>query len=144
MGMSYLDAKVAWNAFLHALSQQGRTLAMPDGVPLVEGAELKYINQIPHTDHCVWLPVYLKACFDETNDYVILRESVAERHGRTFTAFERITAAMRWLLQGRDHRGLIYVAQGYWCDPVNMIGNAFASSRNCRFVVKSPKPPVNL
>ena len=30
---------------------------MPDGIILHEAAELKYINQVPHTDHCVWLPI---------------------------------------------------------------------------------------
>jgi len=85
------------------LSQQEPTGAMPDGILLVEGAELKYINQIPHTDHCVWLPVCLQPYLDETNDYAILREQVMDREGHRRTVFERITDAMRWLLQARDH-----------------------------------------
>jgi cellobionic acid phosphorylase len=36
--------------------------------------------------------------------------------------FERITNAMRWLFQARDERGLSYIAQGDWCDPMNMVG----------------------
>jgi cellobionic acid phosphorylase len=95
---------------------------MPDGILLVEGAELKYINQIPHTDHCVWLPVCLQPYLDETNDYAILREQVVDREGHRRTVFERITHAMRWLLQARDARGLSYIAQGDWCDPMNMVG----------------------
>ena len=122
MGMSYLKPQVARAAFLHALSQQEPTGAMPDGILLVEGAELKYINQIPHTDHCVWLPVCLKAYLDETNDYAILQEPVDRPEGGRRTVFERISNAMRWLLQARDERGLSYIAQGDWCDPMNMVG----------------------
>jgi cellobionic acid phosphorylase len=122
MGMSYLRPQVTRAAFLHALSQQEPSGAMPDGILLVEGAELKYINQIPHTDHCVWLPVCLQPYLDETNDYAILREQVTDREGRRRTVFERITDAMRWLLQARDPRGLSYIAQGDWCDPMNMVG----------------------
>jgi len=123
MGMSYLKPEVARAAFLHALSQQEPGGAMPDGILLVEGAELKYINQIPHTDHCVWLPVCLKAYLDETNDYELLRERVTDREGRGRTVFERITEAMRWLYKARDGRGLSYIAQGDWCDPMNMVGH---------------------
>ena len=122
MGMSYLKPQVARAAFLHALSQQEATGAMPDGILLIEGAELKYINQVPHTDHCVWLPVCLKAYLDETNDYGILQEQVTDREGHRHSAFERISNAMRWLLKARDARGLSYIAQGDWCDPMNMVG----------------------
>lgn len=58
MGASYLQPATARAALLHALSQQEPSGAMPDGILLVEGAELKYINQVPHTDHCVWLPIF--------------------------------------------------------------------------------------
>lgn len=122
MGMSYLKPEVARAAFLHALSQQEPSGAMPDGILLIEGAELKYINQVPHTDHCVWLPVCLKAYLDETNDYAILSESVADHEGHRLSVFQRITHAMRWLLNARDERGLSYIAQGDWCDPMNMVG----------------------
>ena len=27
-----------------------------------------------------------------------------------------------WLLQDRDERGLNYINQGDWCDPMNMVG----------------------
>ncbi len=122
MGMSYLQPQVTRAAFLHALSQQEPSGAMPDGILLIEGAELKYINQVPHTDHCVWLPICLQAYLDETNDYAILREEVMDRQGHRRSVFERITDAMRWLLQARDSRGLSYIAQGDWCDPMNMVG----------------------
>lgn len=122
MGMSYLKPAIARAAFLHALGQQETTGAMPDGVLLFEGAELKYINQIPHTDHCVWLPVCLRAYLDETNDHGVLRELVKDRQGRAASVLERISLAMRWLLRARDERGLSYIAQGDWCDPMNMVG----------------------
>jgi len=123
MGMTFIRPGVTRAAFLHALSQQEASGAMPDGILLAEGAELKYINQIPHTDHCVWLPVCLKTYLDETNDYALLDEPVAHADsGEVLTVFERITAAMRWLLQARDYRGLSFIAQGDWCDPMNMVG----------------------
>jgi cellobionic acid phosphorylase len=88
----------------------------------VEGAELKYINQIPHTDHCVWLPICLRAYLDETGDDGILDAIVTDGQGQAASVSERITRAMRWLLQARDARGLSYIAQGDWCDPMNMVG----------------------
>lgn len=123
MGMTWVKPEVTRAAFLHALAQQEESGAMPDGILLTRDAELKYINQIPHTDHCVWLPVCLRAYLDETNDYSILDEPVKDWEGRNVsTAFERITNAMRWLLKSRDERGLSYIAQGDWCDPMNMVG----------------------
>jgi cellobionic acid phosphorylase len=122
MGMAFIKPAVARAAFLHALSQQAPNGAMPDGILLFEGAELKYINQVPHTDHCVWLPVCLQAYLDETGDYAILDEPVTGHDGMTLTAYERISMAMDWLLHKRDHRGLSYIEQGDWCDPMNMVG----------------------
>lgn len=161
MGMAYIAPSVARHAFLAALAQQEPSGAMPDGILLSEGAELKYINQIPHTDHCVWLPVTLEAYLSETADYALLDEKVADyRHkGRgqgddkdeggsndsngngksdsdsdsdsdgdsdsdseAKTVFDRISRAVDWLLSARDSRGLSYIAQGDWCDPMNMVG----------------------
>ncbi|WP_372016890.1 GH36-type glycosyl hydrolase domain-containing protein [Pseudoxanthomonas sp. 10H] len=122
MGMAYLRPQTARAAFLHALSQQEASGAMPDGILLVEGAELKYINQVPHTDHCVWLPVCLQAYLDETGDDALLQVQVADREGRSASVAERIDRAMEWLLAQRDARGLSYIAQGDWCDPMNMVG----------------------
>ena len=122
MGMVFIKPEVARKAFLHALSQQEISGAMPDGILLNENAELKYINQVPHTDHCVWLPICMKVYLDETNDYSILDEVVTGHDGKTLSVFARISNAMNWLLQARDHRGLSYIAQGDWCDPMNMVG----------------------
>ncbi|MES2205488.1 MAG: NdvB protein [Pseudomonadota bacterium] len=123
MGMSFIKPSVMRAAFLHALSQQESNGAMPDGILIAEGAELKYINQVPHTDHCVWLPVALKVYLDETNDYDILNENVIGYESVTIlSVVERVNNAMNWLLQARDHRGLSYIAQGDWCDPMNMVG----------------------
>lgn len=122
MGMTFIKPQVTRAAFLHALSQQEASGAMPDGILLSEEAELKYINQIPHTDHCVWLPVCLKTYLDETNDYALLDELVVGHDGKTLSVFERISNAMRWLLHARDYRGLSFIAQGDWCDPMNMVG----------------------
>lgn len=124
MGMSFIKPAVARRALVTALSQQEATGAMPDGILLVEGAELKYINQVPHTDHCVWLPVALEVYLAETGDYAVLDERVSTANGDNFTVFERMGRAMDWLLSrsARDGRGLSYIAQGDWCDPMNMVG----------------------
>ncbi|MDQ0233155.1 GH36-type glycosyl hydrolase domain-containing protein [Metabacillus malikii] len=123
MGMSYIKPQVARDAFLHALSQQKRNGSMPDGIILHKDAELKYINQVPHTDHCVWLPICLSAYLDETNDYSILDEVVPFDGGtETATVYQHINLAMDWLIHDRDERGLNYINQGDWCDPMNMVG----------------------
>lgn len=196
MGMSFIRPQVTRQAILMALAQQEPTGAMPDGIVLVDGAELKYINQIPHTDHCVWLPIALDVYLAETGDYSILREPVRslrrqdgssgistgiaangtangtahvvtiqttttggpgtgqprrrnssinripnstnginghrrqgsisemDNSGPVLSVADRINRAMDWLLSdnARDERGLSYIAQGDWCDPMNMVG----------------------
>ncbi|EON98525.1 putative glycoside hydrolase family 94 protein [Phaeoacremonium minimum UCRPA7] len=122
MGMSFINPKYTRHAFLTALAQQRPNGAMPDGILLIEGAELKYVNQIPHTDHCVWLPVALEVYLAETADYALLKEQVRSKSGDTLTVFERLSRAMDFLLTQRDERGLSYIAQGDWCDPMNMVG----------------------
>jgi cellobionic acid phosphorylase len=122
MGMSFVKPPVMRAAFLHALSQQEASGAMPDGILLAEGAELKFINQVPHTDHCVWLPVSLEAYLDETADWALLDEVVLDASGRSETVAVRMGRAMAWLLKERDERGLSFIAQGDWCDPMNMVG----------------------
>ncbi|WP_342564904.1 amylo-alpha-1,6-glucosidase [Paenibacillus sp. FSL R7-0345] len=123
MGMSYIKPQTARGAFLTALSQQNVSGAMPDGIILHEAAELKYINQVPHTDHCVWLPICLITYLEETDDYSILEEIIPySGGGETGTVFEHIDRAMHWLIHERDERGLNYINQGDWCDPMNMVG----------------------
>lgn len=125
MGMSYVKAPVMRRAFLHALSQQEPGGAMPDGILLAEGAELKFINQVPHTDHCVWLPVALQAYLDETGDWALLDEIVVSANpagAASDSVAVRMGRAMDWLLKERDARGLSFIAQGDWCDPMNMVG----------------------
>ncbi|KAM7221179.1 Cellobionic acid phosphorylase [Rhypophila decipiens] len=122
MGMNYIKPEVTRKAFITAVSQQEANGSMPDGILLVEGAQLKYINQVPHTDHCVWLPVTLEVYLSETGDYNLLKEKVKSSNGDEFTVFERFSRAMDWLLGARDERGLSYIAQGDWCDPMNMVG----------------------
>ncbi|MGD1946319.1 MAG: GH36-type glycosyl hydrolase domain-containing protein [Croceivirga sp.] len=123
MGMAYIEPKIARQTYITALSQQEESGAMPDGILIHPEAQLKYINQVPHTDHCVWLPICLKAYLNETNDYDLLNEEVgfAEGHA-TATVFEHINRAMDWLYANRDYRGLNFIDQGDWCDPMNMVG----------------------
>jgi len=123
MGMCYINSSVTRQTLLTAIAQQQSNGAMPDGVLLHPEAELKYINQIPHADHCVWLPICLIAYLNETGDYALLTEQ------RTFSdstvhisVSGHVDRALEYLLQARDHRGLSYIEQGDWCDPMNMVG----------------------
>jgi len=123
MGMGYIKPEVTRKAFITSISQQEFSGAMPDGILIEEGAELKYINQVPHTDHCVWLPVCLKAYLDETNDWELLHQKVAFADSdEKVTVAQHINKAMEWLLENRDERGLNFINQGDWCDPMNMVG----------------------
>jgi len=123
MGMSYIKPEMAREAFLTAMSQQKASGAMPDGIILHPDAELKYINQVPHTDHCVWLPICLSTYLDETGDASILDEVVPYADGGEAEPVHRhVDRAMRWLMNDRDERGLNYINQGDWCDPMNMVG----------------------
>lgn len=124
MGMAYIQPAASRRAFLLALGQQKAGGAMPDGVLLNENAELKFINQVPHSDHCVWLPVCLQAYLDETGDYALLEAAVTSQDDdSTFSVFDRVTQAVRCLIRERDERGLNFIAQGDWCDPMNMVGH---------------------
>ena len=128
MGMSFIQPERTREAFLRALSQQEASGGMPDGILLSQEAELKYINQVPHTDHAIWLPVCLEAYLQETGDHGILEEQLpfdnakGEGSQETASVFEHINRAMQWLINARDERGLSLIAQGDWCDPMNMVG----------------------
>ena len=123
MGLAYIDPARAKSAFATALSQQKSDGAMPDGILLTDGGELKYINQVPHTDHCVWLPICLQAYLDETDDYDFLAEPLPFADDKTAASvYDHMQRAMHWLLGNCDQRGLAYIAQGDWCDPMNMVG----------------------
>ena len=101
--MSYIDPRSTRNAFLTALSQQRPDGSMPDGIVLYEGAELKYINQVPHTDHCVWLPVCLITYLDETNDYALLGDEVTYAGGVTpAPVSEHMDMSVQRLIGHRD------------------------------------------
>jgi cellobionic acid phosphorylase len=123
MGMSYINPEVTRKAFTLALSQQEPNGCMPEGILLHQEAELKFINLIPHADHSVWIPICLKAYLDETNDVKFLSELVPfGKEQQMISVFEHIDMAMDWLLKNRDERGLSYIHQGDWCDPMNMVG----------------------
>ena len=123
MGLSFIKPQRTRDAFLLALSQQYESGAMPDGILLHRDAELQYINQVPHADHCLWLPICFSTYLDETNDYEILEEIIPFAEGKeSASVFEHINRGMHWLISDRDERGLNYIRQGDWCDPMNMVG----------------------
>lgn len=122
MATLYLDPAAAKRSFLLALSQQKADGEMPDGILLHDDAELKYINMIPHSDHNVWLVIFLEAYLNETNDLALLEVKTAFSDIGEASVFEHIEAAMRHLYQNLDIRGLSKIHQGDWCDPMNMVG----------------------
>lgn len=123
MGMVYLEPARARETLAFALGQQRPDGGMPEGILLNPGARLKYINEVPHMDHCAWLPLCLAPYLDESGDLAFLDEPIRSRaDDRPRTVFERVTLAMRWLLAHRDPRGLSLINQGDWCDPLNMAG----------------------
>ncbi|ALS99908.1 GH36-type glycosyl hydrolase domain-containing protein [Lacimicrobium alkaliphilum] len=123
MGMAYLQPLRCREALITALSQQKRSGEMPDGILLHPEAELKYINQVPHADHCVWLPICLQAYLDETDDYALLDQKLSFADSEEpMSVANHLQLAMEWLLKARDHRGLSLIHQGDWCDPMNMVG----------------------
>ncbi len=123
MGMCYINPKTTRDAFLLSASQQTQDGAMPDGILLTPEAELKYINQIPHADHCVWLPICLATYLAETNDTSLLSEQIDFADSAKTASFaHHIELALNWLLNATDERGLSLIEQGDWCDPMNMVG----------------------
>jgi len=124
MGMCYINPNRARQAYILALSQQQSNGAMPDGILLHEQAELKYINQIPHADHCVWLPICLAVYLSETGDVALLSNKIPFADSDIVKSFsEHIELSLDWLLTATDHRGLSFIEQGDWCDPMNMVGH---------------------
>ncbi len=123
MGMSYINSALTKESFLTSLSQQLSSGVMPDGVLLHPDAELKYINQVPHADHSVWLPICLSVYLSETNDALLLNQELAFADSQqTKSVKQHIDLAMEALIAARDHRGLSFIEQGDWCDPMNMVG----------------------
>lgn len=122
MAMLYLEPSAAKQSFLLALKQQKADGEMPDGILLHKDAELKYINKIPHSDHNVWLVIFLSAYLNETNDLALLDTRCAYSDDGEASVFDHIEAAMRHLNQNLDARGLAKIHQGDWCDPMNMVG----------------------
>jgi cellobionic acid phosphorylase len=118
MGMCYLRPAACRDALLTVLTQQAADGALPDGIRLVPEAELQYINQVPHSDHCAWLPLTLAAYLDESGDYALLDEAVDGQ-----SVFERVDHAMDFLVANLDGRDLSLIAQGDWCDPMNRVGH---------------------
>ncbi|WP_394128980.1 GH36-type glycosyl hydrolase domain-containing protein [Shewanella maritima] len=123
MGMVYIKPQQARSAFITAIQQQQENGAMPDGILLHPDAELKYINQVPHSDHCVWLIICLQAYLDETDDYQLLSQHLPfSNSDKQANVFEHVTMALQFLYEHRDHRSLSLIEQGDWCDPMNMVG----------------------
>ncbi|MFA0084669.1 GH36-type glycosyl hydrolase domain-containing protein [Vibrio sp. 10N.261.51.F12] len=123
MGMAYVKSDATRAVILTSLSQQKMDGEMPDGVLLTPEATLKYINQIPHTDHSVWLALILDAYLNETNDWGLLQQDVAwVDDDASASVLEHMNRAMNHMCEARDYRGLPFIAQGDWCDPMNMVG----------------------
>ncbi len=123
MTMIYLQPEKAKQALVLAMQQQAANGEMPDGLLLHPDAELKYINQIPHSDHNVWLIIFIANYLAETNDFAFLNEQVAYIDHSSASVHAHIEAALNCLLDNLDQRGLALIHQGDWCDPMNMVGH---------------------
>ena len=121
--MVYINADSFREALLLALSQQSSCGAMPDGILIHPDAQLKYINQVPHTDHNIWIPICLNAYLNETGNLAVLDELVSYADSdQEDSVFDHIQAAMSWLIAQLDADNLSLINQGDWCDPMNMVG----------------------
>ncbi|MEI6893039.1 MAG: NdvB protein [Colwellia sp.] len=123
MGMAFIKSEVTRQAYITAVSQQSLNGAMPEGVLLHTDAELKYINQVPHADHGVWLPICLSVYLNETADVSLLNEMISFSDSDEQQSFiGHIELALDYLIKATDHRSLSLIEQGDWCDPMNMVG----------------------
>lgn len=123
MGMCYIDPDYYETALLRTLAQQSFAGVIPEGVLLNEQAELKYINQVHHSDHAVWLPISLQTYLSECNNYPLLFNQLSYSDSdHSEAVWIHINKAMQTLLDNLDHRGLSYIYEGDWCDPMNMVG----------------------
>lgn len=123
MALLYFSPEKARERLILAMSQQQQSGQMPDGILLNDKASLKYINQVPHTDHCVWLILCVKAYLDETADITLLHELIPfANSSEPANAATHVELAMEWLLSATNEDGLSYIEQGDWCDPMNMVG----------------------
>ena len=123
LGMLFIAPERTRAVLLRAATQQFASGKMPDGILLRDDAELKYINQVPHSDHPAWLVITLKAYLDETGDSAILDEPVTWcDSGEAAPLFEHVSRAVAYLFGQVDARGLPFIEQGDWNDPMNMVG----------------------
>ena len=123
MGICYIAADKTKAALLNTLAQQYISGALPDGILLHEKAELKYINLIPHSDHCIWLPLCLQVYLNETNDVNLLEQLIGFKDSdQRLPVSAHVDLAMDYLITATDQRNLSFIEQGDWCDPMNMVG----------------------
>ncbi len=123
MGICYIAAEKTKFALLNTLAQQYSNGALPDGILLHKDAQLKYINQVPHSDHCIWLPLCLQVYLNETNDVDFLQQLIGFKDSDSQqTVIAHVNLAMEHLINATDQRSLSLIQQGDWCDPMNMVG----------------------
>ncbi|SFD51935.1 GH36-type glycosyl hydrolase domain-containing protein [Roseivivax sediminis] len=123
LGMVFIRPETTREVILRAASQQFVSGKVPDGILLRADATLKYINQVPHTDHAVWLVIATCAYLDETGDRSILAAPAGWADGAgSDSLYEHVSRALRFLAGEVDERGLPLIAQGDWNDPMNMVG----------------------
>lgn len=124
MGMCYIQSDKLREAIMTTLSQQNTNGDIPDGVLLNDTATLKYINQVPHSDHAIWIPLCLQVYLNETADIGFLKMRLPWADDNTEdTVWQHIQRAMQSLEKNLDSRGLSLIHQGDWCDPMNMVGH---------------------
>jgi cellobionic acid phosphorylase len=124
MGMVYVMPEKAKQLYNIALKQQKISGEMPDGILLVEGAEFKYTNQIPHRDHSVWWTYAVSEYMEESGDYGYLEEKLGfSDSDEILSVYEHVCRGIEWLIYDRTEGGFCHIGQGDWNDPMNMVGH---------------------
>lgn len=123
MGMVYVNPEMAKSKFRFVFEQQKFDGTVPDGIKLIPDAVFNFINNVPHSDHGVWMTFALDVLLSEAKDYSFLDEEIPYIDNDTKeTVYVHVLKALKKLAADCDARGLNYIRQGDWNDPMNMVG----------------------
>ena len=98
-------------------SPRGRIYLIKDMLEQGRPADAKTVT---HIDRCLGCLACMTTCPSGVH-YAHLLE-IGKAHIEATYRRPWHDRALRWLLAQRDARGLSYIAQGDWCDPMNMVG----------------------
>lgn len=125
MGVVYFYPEIPRNNYLKVMEAEDLSGSMMHGIALYKGVELTGINTIHHRDMPVWWPIALLHYIQETGDTKILNETGAYRDDKNTieTLYKHVCRGLDYLLKDRSERGLSFIGEGDWNDPLNMAGH---------------------